>query len=74
MIPVLSLGLVSFVILSTYAGAQHRGTPEQQRACRPDVARFCGAVKGGDDAIADCLRANLARLRPACRNVIEGRR
>jgi hypothetical protein len=49
----------------------HSGTPEQQRACRPDVIRHCRGMSD-DYAIEGCLRANVERLRPACRHVIQG--
>ena len=49
----------------------HRGTLEQQRACRPDVVRHCRGMSD-DYAIAGCLRSNVERLRPACRHVIQG--
>jgi hypothetical protein len=50
----------------------HVGTPEQQRACRPDVERFCRQVQNqGDYAIADCLKTNERRLSSACRRVME---
>jgi hypothetical protein len=55
------------------AQEQHRGTPEQQRACRPDVVRHCRGVHE-DQAILGCLQANVQSLRPACRQVIEGGR
>jgi hypothetical protein len=53
--------------------AGHKGTPEQQRACRPDVLRLCRGIND-DEAIYDCLKANSAKLRSACRDVIEGSR
>jgi len=71
-----SIVMVSQLILSATAladhGGMHMGTPEQQRACRPDVLRYCRNVQGGDFAIADCLRANKQKLTAACRRVFEG--
>ncbi len=63
----------SLTILPTAVSAQegHAGTPEQQRACRPDVLRHCRGIHD-DQAIAQCLRANAQSLRSACRQVIEG--
>ena len=66
---------VSFAVLPAVACAEggpqgHLGTPQQQRAWRPDVQRLCRGMQG-DYAIADCLRANTQRLTPACRRVIE---
>jgi len=68
-----SFSIVSILILSTAALGQHQGTPQQQRACRHDVTRFC-RQQVDDYAIADCLRANMTRLRPVCRAVMEARR
>jgi hypothetical protein len=47
------------------------GTPEQQRACRPDVLRHCRGMHE-NYAIEQCLRANMSGLRPACRRVFQG--
>jgi len=73
MIRAFAIAMLSILILSTAALGQHQGTPQQQRACRHDVTRFC-RQQVDDYAIADCLRANMARLRPVCRAVMEGRR
>ncbi len=50
--------------------AGHKGTAEQQRACRPDAVRLCRGIHD-DDAILQCLKANVAKLRSTCRDVIE---
>jgi Cysteine rich repeat len=64
---------LSVALLPTSVVAQdgHAGTPEQQRACRPDVLRHCRGVHD-DQVITECLRANAHSLRPACRQVLEG--
>jgi hypothetical protein len=51
----------------------HKGTPEQQRACRPDAVRLCHGLHE-DEAIYTCLKTNIAKLRSVCRDVIEGNR
>jgi hypothetical protein len=53
--------------------AGHRGTAEQQRACRPDAIRLCRGLHE-DEAIYTCLKTNVAKLRSVCREVIEGNR
>jgi len=73
MIRAFAIAMLSILILSTAALGQHQGTQQEQRACRHDVTRFC-RQQVDDYAIADCLRANMARLRPVCRAVMEGRR
>ena len=35
-----------------------RGTPEDQRACRPDAVKLCKDVMGNDDAVLRCFQAN----------------
>jgi hypothetical protein len=62
----------AFVALSSAALAQS-GTPEEQAACRPDVRRFCHAVKeqDGDDAFLACLELHRDNLSTACRNVLK---
>jgi hypothetical protein len=69
----LPIAMLSIVMWSTAALGQHQGTPEQQRACRHDATRFCRS-EVDDFAVANCLRANIGRLRTGCREVIEGRR
>ncbi|HMA70031.1 MAG TPA: hypothetical protein VKP67_00850 [Xanthobacteraceae bacterium] len=48
----------------------HLGTPQQQRACRPDVLRHCRSMSD-DYAMADCLKANEQKLSAACRRALE---
>jgi Cysteine rich repeat len=69
----LTLAALPAVAFAQGGGAPgHLGTPEQQRACRPDVKRFCPEVQSqGDYAIADCLKMNERRLSSACRRVME---
>jgi hypothetical protein len=70
-----ALGLALATILASEAYAagpfENQGTPEQQRACRPDVLRHCRGISD-NYAIEQCLRSNMPRLRPACRYVLGG--
>jgi hypothetical protein len=74
----LSLVIVSTAVAGVRSAAaaeeKHLGTPEQQRACRPDVLRLCRDTTGGDIAIANCLLDHKEKLTPACREVITGSR
>ena len=47
-----------------------RGTPEDQRACRPDAQRLCKEVIGNDDAVLRCFQANRPKLSSACEAVL----
>ena len=69
---VLSLALSSIAVAQERPVEGHKGTPEEQQACRSDVARYCRNVQDkGDEAIVDCLKANIKTLRPACRQIVE---
>jgi hypothetical protein len=49
-----------------------QGTPEEQKACRPDVMKMCKDYLGQNDnmRILSCLQANRARLTPPCHGVL----
>jgi hypothetical protein len=63
--------VAAFIVVSSAAIAQ--GAPEEQTACRPDVRRFCHAVKPGthDGSFLSCLQEHRARLSRACRAMLE---
>jgi hypothetical protein len=71
--------IVTMTAASSFGYAQdsrttsHKGTAQQQRACRPDALRLCRGIHD-DDAVLECLRANTAKLHLACREVIESGR
>jgi hypothetical protein len=47
------------------------GTPEQRKACTPDVYRFCAGEIPDARAITACLRRHKASLSEACRSALE---
>lgn len=47
-----------------------RGTPEDQRACRPDAVRLCREVIDNDDAVLRCFQARRPQLSPPCAAVL----
>jgi hypothetical protein len=63
----LSLTLVLFITDSVHAA----GTPEQRRACTPDVYRLCPGEIPNVRAITACLRRQKASLSEACRAAFE---
>jgi hypothetical protein len=65
-------GLCSSATIAA-AEQEYRGTPAQQRACRPDVFRLCAAEIPNVRAITRCLGTKIARLSPDCRAVFENR-
>jgi hypothetical protein len=65
-----AFGLLLTLIASGSAGAQ-QGTPEQRRACTPDVYRLCAGEIPNARAITACLRRQKSSLSPACAAVFE---
>ncbi|HEV2957658.1 MAG TPA: hypothetical protein VGX95_16200 [Xanthobacteraceae bacterium] len=49
-----------------------QGTPEEQRACRPDVMKMCKEYLGQNDntVVLRCLQANKVRLSAPCHGVL----
>ena len=65
----LALILLS-VPISTSALA-HSGTEQDEKACAPDVQRFCRKLMDqGDFTILACLKENRPKLSAACRSVL----
>ena len=53
------------------AHAQYAGTKEEQRACRPDVRRFCGHIRNADNQkYHDCLQSHMSQLSQNCQQVL----
>jgi hypothetical protein len=63
----LSLSLTLFATGSASAF----GTPEQRRACTPDVYRLCAGEIPNVRAIIACLRRQKASLSDTCKAVFE---
>lgn len=64
-----TLGL--FLSLFATGSAFAVGTPEQRRACTPDVYRLCPGEIPNVRAITNCLRRQKASLSDACRAYFE---
>jgi hypothetical protein len=49
------------------------GTPQERAACRPDVRKFCQAVKpgSGNAAFLTCLVERRNDISQACRTVLQ---
>jgi hypothetical protein len=64
------LGLFLTLFVSGAALAEP-GTPEQRKACTPDVYRLCAGEIPNVRAITACLRRQKASLSPACAALFE---
>ena len=66
-----ALALGIFLSLLAAGSAHAIGTPEQRKACTPDVYRLCPGEIPNVRAITACLRRQKASLSDACRAVFE---
>jgi hypothetical protein len=62
---------VFFVLGASGSAFADLATPEQRRACTPDVYRLCAGEIPNVRAIVACLRRQKANLSEACRAVFE---
>ena len=60
-----------FLTLFAANSASALGTPEQRKACTPDVYRLCPGEIPNARAITACLRRQKAALSEACRALFE---
>jgi len=68
----LAAGIALVLTLATSGSAlADLATPEQKRACTPDVYRLCPGEIPNVRAITSCLRRQKASLSDACRAVFE---
>ena len=66
----LALGFLFALIAGGSVHAQ-QGTPEQRKACTPDVYRLCAGEIPNVRAITACLRRQKGSLSSACAAVFE---
>jgi hypothetical protein len=66
----LAVGLL-FALFTTATALAAPATPEQRKACTPDVYRLCAGEIPNVRAITSCLRRQKASLSEACRAVFE---
>jgi hypothetical protein len=67
----LSLFLSLFAAGAGHAQSAAQASPQQRRACTPDVYRLCAGEIPNARAITACLRRQKASLSEACRAVFE---
>jgi hypothetical protein len=55
----------------SFAQNARSGTPEEQKACAPDVSKYCRAVMNESDlTILGCLKAYRTKLSKKCDKVL----
>jgi hypothetical protein len=69
--PIMIRKLVLVALLCVAASTVFaQGSTDEEAACRPDVRRFCHAIKEGGNFLG-CLQEHRAKLRRQCRAVLE---
>jgi hypothetical protein len=65
------LALILLSVLVSTRALAHSGTDQEEKACAPDVQRFCRKLMDqGDFTILACLKENRPKLSAACRYVL----
>jgi hypothetical protein len=65
------LALILLSIPASTSAVAHSGTDQEEKACTPDVQRFCRKLMDqGDFTILACLKENRPKLSAACRHVL----
>jgi hypothetical protein len=65
------LALILLSVPVSIGALAHNGTGQDEKACAPDVHRFCRKlIDQGDFTILACLKENRPKLSAACRNVL----
>jgi hypothetical protein len=59
------------VLASAGSASAFQGTPEQRKACTPDVYRFCAGDIPNVRAITACLQRQKGSLSSACRAAMD---
>ena len=62
---------VLLMLASVGSASAFQGTPEQRKACTPDVYRFCAGDIPNVRAITACLQRQKGSLSPACRTAMD---
>ena len=63
--------LIAFLSTAAFAQQGGSGTEAEQKACAPDVKKFCTKViDQGDLVILSCLQQNRPNISPACNQVL----
>ena len=62
---------LALTLVTTGSALAALATPEQKKACTPDVYRLCAGEIPSVRAITVCLRRQKASLSDACRAVFE---
>lgn len=61
---------ISALLPTADVSAQTKGSPQEQRACRGDVAKLCRSGMQDEAAVLSCLVSNREKLSKPCQTVL----
>jgi len=64
---VLAAGTVLLLATSGAMAQTHPGAQAVLKACKPDIARFCGQVQPGQGRVKACMKEHLPELSEPCK-------
>lgn len=62
--------VVLLLLSSAEVSAQMKGNPQEQRACRGDVAKLCRSGMQDEASVLSCLVTNREKLSKPCQTVL----
>ena len=62
--------LALLLLPSAEVSAQSKGSPQEQRACRGDVAKLCRSGMQDEASVLSCLVSNKEKLSKPCQEVL----
>jgi hypothetical protein len=66
------VAIAAAAFMPAAAAQKLSGTPQEQAACRPDVAKHCKGLQGDDENVfVNCLVSHAPQLSQKCRKVLE---
>jgi hypothetical protein len=68
-----AMAVIAFALMGTHPGAAQQDAPGGLTACRADVKQHCAGVEPGAGRLVKCLGDNVAKLSPACADVVRAR-
>lgn len=64
-------GIAAVIVCMSPAHSRAQGTAEERSACMGDAFKYCGSDIPNVSKIEACLKANIGKLKPACRAEFE---
>jgi hypothetical protein len=67
---VLTIGTILLLSISGAMAQMRPGATAAAKACKPDIAQFCGNVAPGGGRIKACMKEHLPQLSEPCKEAL----